>query len=76
MKEIRLYKEKGRGDHKQEMSASAATAIQKVWRGFVARRDTRRRKREEQILIGMEMPPYVESIAVKNAEEVSSSIRE
>lgn len=70
MKEIRLLKEKGR-DQKGEMSASAATAIQKVWRGFLARRLTKRRKQEEQLLIGMELPPYSESEAKRKAEEVS-----
>ncbi|XP_052744060.1 IQ and AAA domain-containing protein 1-like [Bicyclus anynana] len=69
MKEIRLLKEKGR-DQKGEMSASAATAIQRVWRGFIARRDTKRRKHEEQLLIGMKLAPYTESKAIKKAEEV------
>uniref|UniRef100_A0A2A4JLN3 ATPase AAA-type core domain-containing protein n=1 Tax=Heliothis virescens TaxID=7102 RepID=A0A2A4JLN3_HELVI len=69
MKEIRLLKEKGR-DQKGEMSAAAATAIQKVWRGFIARRLTKRRKMEEQLLIGMVLPPYSESEAIKKAEEV------
>lgn len=70
MKEIRLLKEKGR-DQKGEMSASAATAIQRVWRGFVARRDTRKRKKEEQLLIGMVLPPYSESKAITRSEEVN-----
>lgn len=73
MKEIRLLKEKGR-DQKGEMSATAATAIQRVWRGFITRRMTRRRKREEQLLIGMELPPYVESDAIKKSEEVKASV--
>lgn len=70
MKEIRLLKEKGR-DQKGEMSASAATAIQRVWRGFIARRATKKRKQQEQLLIGMAMPPFVESATIKKAEEVS-----
>lgn len=70
MKEIRLLKEKGR-DQKGEMSASAATAIQRVWRGFIARRATRRRKQEEQLLIGMQLPPYIESKAMERAEQVN-----
>ncbi|XP_069360695.1 IQ and AAA domain-containing protein 1-like [Maniola hyperantus] len=69
MKEIRLLKEKGR-DQKGEMSAAAATAIQRVWRGYIARRDTRRRKHEEQLLIGMKLAPYTESQEIKKAEEV------
>lgn len=71
MKEIRLLKEKGR-DQKGEMTAAAATAIQKVWRGFLARRSTKQRKMQEQLLIGMILPPYTESEAIKKAEEVSS----
>ncbi|CAK1583887.1 unnamed protein product [Parnassius mnemosyne] len=74
MKEIRLLKEKGR-DQKGEMSATAATAIQRVWRGFITRRMTKRRKREEQLLIGMELPPYTESQAIKKAEKVKESRR-
>ncbi|CAB3249419.1 unnamed protein product [Arctia plantaginis] len=69
MKEIRLLKEKGR-DQKGEMSASAATAIQKVWRGFIARRCTKKRKLEEQLLIGMLLPPYKESEAIEKANQV------
>nr|XP_026494217.1 IQ and AAA domain-containing protein 1-like isoform X1 [Vanessa tameamea] len=69
MKEIRLLKEKGR-DQKGEMSSSAATAIQRVWRGFIARRDTRKRKKEEQLLIGMALPAYSESKDVARSEEV------
>ncbi|XP_032521307.2 IQ and AAA domain-containing protein 1-like [Danaus plexippus] len=75
MKEIRLLKEKGR-DQKGEMSASAATAIQRVWRGFIARRATRRRKQEEQLLIGMQLPPYIESKAMERAEQVKQSRRD
>ncbi|XP_049877843.1 dynein regulatory complex protein 11 [Pectinophora gossypiella] len=75
MKEIRLLKEKGR-DQKGEMSAAAATAIQRVWRGFIARRATKKRKRQEQLLIGMELPPYVESAEVKKAEEVKQYRRQ
>lgn len=70
MKEIRLLKDKGR-DQKGEMSPAAATAIQKVWRGFIARRATKKRKRDEQLLIGMVLPPYKESEEKKKTEEVS-----
>lgn len=69
MKEIRLLKEKGR-DQKGEMSTTAATSIQRVWRGFMARRATKKRKRQEMLLIGMEMAPYKESEALNRAEEV------
>ncbi|KAJ2953495.1 hypothetical protein O0L34_g1093 [Tuta absoluta] len=75
MKEIRLLKEKGR-DQKGEMSASAATAIQRVWRGFIARRLTKKRKQQEQLLIGMELPPYKESEEIKKAEEVKEYRRQ
>ncbi|XP_050664581.1 IQ and AAA domain-containing protein 1-like [Leptidea sinapis] len=75
MKEIRLLKEKGR-DQKGEMSASAATAIQRVWRGFIARRATRKRKQKEQLLIGMELPPYLESKEIKKAEKIKDYRRQ
>lgn len=35
------------------ISLSAAMCIQKVWRGYTARRATRRRKHQEMLLIGM-----------------------
>ncbi|KAG7297756.1 hypothetical protein JYU34_018480, partial [Plutella xylostella] len=69
MKEIRLLKEKGR-DQKGEMTPSAATSIQRVWRGFIARRETKKRKQQEMLLIGMEMPVYKESEAIIKADEV------
>lgn len=69
MKEIRLLKEKGR-EQKTEMSAAAATSIQRVWRGFIARRFTKKRKLQEMLLIGMQMPPYKESDNINHAEEV------
>lgn len=74
MKEIRLLKEKGR-DQKGEMSASAATAIQKVWRGFIARRCTKKRKLQEQLLIGMVLPPYKKSEAIKKANQVNNNYK-
>lgn len=74
MKEIRLLKEKGR-DQKGEMSPAAATAIQKVWRGFIARRATKKRKRDEQLLIGMVLPPFKESEKINKSEEVSNIIK-
>lgn len=73
MKEIRLLKEKGRGD-KGEITPIAATAIQRVWRGFIARRETKKRKKAEMLLIGMELPPYTEPKSIKQAEEVSRII--
>lgn len=36
----------------QGITLSAALKIQKIWRGFMARRATRRRKLQEMLLIG------------------------
>ncbi|XP_060535908.1 IQ and AAA domain-containing protein 1-like [Cylas formicarius] len=67
MKEIRSMKEKGKpqlipegdgtGDGEHGISLSAALKIQKIWRGYIARRATRRRKLQEMLLIGMIPPP-------------------
>ncbi|CAG9862123.1 unnamed protein product [Phyllotreta striolata] len=65
MKEIRSTKEKGKpaaaesADEQARrggVSLAAAMLIQKIWRGYVARRATRRRKLQEMLLIGM-VPP-------------------
>ena len=57
MKEIRLLKEKGKGESKvdaelQEAGKQAALKIQKIWRGYITRRKIRRRVVEEMLLIG------------------------
>ncbi|XP_055386862.1 dynein regulatory complex protein 11 [Condylostylus longicornis] len=58
MKEIRILKEKGKSElrNQAESGLIAAMKIQKAWRGYAARKKTRRRKMEEMILIGM-IPP-------------------
>jgi hypothetical protein len=56
MKELKILKEKGKPDSSREKTNTgynAAMKIQKVWRGYATRRQTRRRKMEEMILIGM-----------------------
>nr|XP_023012366.1 IQ and AAA domain-containing protein 1 [Leptinotarsa decemlineata] len=72
MKEIKSMKDKSKpvqGDDVVEgedgraggISLSAALKIQKIWRGYVARRGTRRRKLQEMLLIGMIPPPKAKS---------------
>lgn len=70
MREIRNMKEKtkpvlGEGGDEDEqrggISLPAALRIQKIWRGYVARRATRRRKLQEMLLIGMIPPPKTQS---------------
>ncbi|CRK93455.1 CLUMA_CG006991, isoform A [Clunio marinus] len=54
MKEIRSLKEKGKPERgKAETGFLAAMKIQKMWRGFASRLQTRKKKLEEMILIGM-----------------------
>ncbi|XP_076272045.1 dynein regulatory complex protein 11 isoform X2 [Rhynchophorus ferrugineus] len=68
MKEIRSMKEKskptatGEGEEGEEeaghgINLAAALKIQKIWRGYIARRATKRRKLQEMLLIGMIPPP-------------------
>lgn len=84
MKEIHAMKEKGRPPGQEDgekgkvakLSLSAAMRIQKVWRGYMARRATRRRKYQEMLLIGMIPPPKVESEDTKRASEVAEMRRE
>lgn len=71
MREIRNMKEKTKpvltegGTDEDErrggISLPAALRIQKIWRGYVARRATRRRKLQEMLLIGMIPPPKSQS---------------
>ncbi|KAL1518041.1 hypothetical protein ABEB36_001727 [Hypothenemus hampei] len=72
MKEIQSVKDKTakpsgieiqKQDDVMEISIGAAIQIQKIWRGYLARRATRRRKLQEMLLIGM-IPP----IKKKNEE--------
>ncbi|XP_056157558.1 dynein regulatory complex protein 11, partial [Lampris incognitus] len=57
MKEIRLAEKEGRGrSHTPSSSLTpdlAATCIQKVWRGYVQRKRTKRERLEEMIFLGM-----------------------
>uniref|UniRef100_A0A182HHP9 Transcription termination factor 2 n=1 Tax=Anopheles arabiensis TaxID=7173 RepID=A0A182HHP9_ANOAR len=60
MKELKLLKEKGKPDSSRDKSTTglnAAMKIQKTWRGYATRRQTRRKKMEEMILIGMVPAP-------------------
>lgn len=70
MKEIKTLKEKERGKPAVqgggEISLPAAMRIQKVWRGYMARRATRRRKLQEMLLIGMIPHQKKESLEVTN----------
>lgn len=62
MKEIKFLKEKGKPDSakdRAETGLMAALRIQKMWRGFATRRQTRQRKMREMILIGMIPPPPI-----------------
>jgi IQ and AAA domain-containing protein len=74
MKEIRSLKEKGKPERgKAETGFMAALKIQKVWRGFASRTQTRKKKLEEMILIGMLPDPkrdnkMQESIAAVRAQ--------
>nr|CAH7712986.1 unnamed protein product [Callosobruchus chinensis] len=78
MKEIKMMKQKGKpiqGEETEEegkfggISMAAAMKIQKIWRGFIARRATRRRKLEEMLLIGMIPPPKSKSKEVEKDKE-------
>lgn len=72
MKEIKTMKDKSKvpfseeakdgEDSKTGINLSAAMKIQKIWRGFIARRLTRRRKLQEMLLIGMIPPPKTKSL--------------
>ncbi|KAF5278956.1 hypothetical protein FQA39_LY05634 [Lamprigera yunnana] len=54
-------------DESQRLSLVAALRIQKIWRGYVARRQTRRRKLQEMLLIGMIPPPKIENELINKA---------
>lgn len=72
MKEIKFLKEKGKPDSakdRAETGLMAALKIQKMWRGFATRRNTRRRKMEEMILIGMIPPPVDKDKEAKILED-------
>lgn len=86
MKEIRNLKDRskppGQDDQEDEqdkigrLSLSAAMRIQKVWRGYMARRATRRRKYQEMLLIGMIPPVKTQSEDLAKAVEIEEMRRE
>lgn len=53
----------------------AALKIQKVWRGFASRTQTRKKKMEEMILIGMLPDPYRDTKFLENIENVRQQRR-
>lgn len=58
MKEIREMKEKSSLKHetgvaKEESDMAAALRIQKIWRGYTTRRQIRKRRIEEMLLLGL-----------------------
>lgn len=75
MKEIKTMKEKSKApateditegeETKAGISIAAAMKIQKIWRGYIARRITRRRKLQEMLLIGMIPPPKTKSLELE-----------
>lgn len=79
MKEIRGVKEKSKpitadgdeeADKQQNLSLAATLRIQKVWRGYLARRQTRRKKLQEMLLIGMVPQPKKKSLDLEREKEV------
>lgn len=57
-------------DFKLKISLPAALRIQKVWRGYITRRQTRRRKLQEMLLIGMIPPPKQPSSHINKALQI------
>lgn len=84
MKEIHSMKEKTKPttetapdeDKSKTLSLPAALRIQRVWRGYVARKLTRRRKVQEMLLIGMIPPEKTSGEEIEKAEEVKRTRRE
>lgn len=85
MREIRSMKEKSKpitadgeeveAEKEASISLAASLRIQKVWRGYVARRQTRRRKLQEMLLIGMIPPPKKQSAEIDRALEIRQKRR-
>lgn len=82
MREIRTVKDRGKTQATEEdeaksgvLSLQAAMRIQKVWKGYQARRATRRRKFQEMLLIGMIPPPKTQSEEIAKALEVKEMRR-
>ncbi|KAI4472154.1 hypothetical protein MML48_1g18424 [Holotrichia oblita] len=86
MKEVRNMKEKSKptgaagesaeDDIKQRINLPAALRIQKVWRGYITRRQTRRRKLQEMFLIGMIPSPKFQNPDLDRALEVEEYRRD
>lgn len=71
MKEIRSLKEKGKPERgKAETGFLAAMKIQKMWRGYISRTQTRKKKHEEMILIGMLPDPKQDTKIQENIQLV------
>ncbi|XP_018335988.1 dynein regulatory complex protein 11 [Agrilus planipennis] len=75
MKEIKMMKEKGRQaaeeeEERRNRTFAAAIKIQKLWRGYMARRQTKRRKFQEMVLIGMVPQPKPDRTEINKALEI------
>lgn len=71
MKEIRSLKEKGKPERgKAETGFLAAMKIQKMWRGYISRTQTRKKKLEEMTLIGMLPDPKQDTKIQENFENI------
>ncbi|XP_075925316.1 dynein regulatory complex protein 11-like isoform X2 [Petromyzon marinus] len=73
MEEERERKAKERGAVTMDITV-AAVIIQKMWKGFMQRRRTKREREEEMIFLGMTLPSNLpkKSLAQVNAEKVES----
>lgn len=71
-------KKKGKPDVKSDDDSFgtmiAAVKIQKIWRGYIARRNTRKLKIAEMLLIGMIPPDRMETSARERQLEVTDII--
>ncbi|KAJ1187789.1 hypothetical protein NDU88_004559 [Pleurodeles waltl] len=80
MKEIHMEDKREKmarilGDHLLDPDI-AAVRIQKVWRGFMQRRKTRREREEELIFLGMVPPPHFQKVtATQQRAEKTYSLR-
>lgn len=63
-------------DFRKRISLPAALRIQKVWRGYITRRQTRRRKLQEMLLIGMIPSPKYQNPDIERALEVEEYRRD
>ncbi|XP_043471559.1 dynein regulatory complex protein 11 [Leptopilina heterotoma] len=75
MKEIREMKDRSTikqesGVSKEESDVAAALRIQKIWRGYTTRRQIRKRKIEEMLLLGMVQPCQEITDNARQAEKI------